>query len=219
MAAPTPDARKQSVVKKRIAVICGGGYINTVLCKRILDQGHEFTVIGRSRPTEFAPEHYDFVLFKLFKPLQSALLIVIFLQGRFSQYTLKVTNQKDAGALEIIGGNTRNLDDVRKSTSQSLAAHLRKLGGYILPGEAGVSETVADIHYARTLPKLVDEKDHSGSPHINSFGCLQGSDGLYMVNGAVFNQVAAKKPLSVSWLTRIGSATTLLQSWNPNERV
>ena len=78
MAAPTPDARKQSVVKKRIAVTGGGGYIGTVLRKRILGQVHELTVIGRSRPTEFAPEHYGFVLFELLKPLQSALLIVIF---------------------------------------------------------------------------------------------------------------------------------------------
>ena len=78
MAAPTPDARKQSVVKKHIALTVGVGYIGTVLCEWILDQGHELTVIGRSRPTEFAPEHYGFVLFELLKPLQSALLIVIF---------------------------------------------------------------------------------------------------------------------------------------------
>ena len=192
MATPTPNTRKQFVVKKRIAVTVGGGYIGTVLCKWTLDQEHELTVIGWPRPTEFAPEHYDFVLFGFLKPLQSALLMAIFfLPGRFSQYTLKVTNQKNAGALETIGGYTENLDDVMKSTNQSLAAHFRKLSGYLLPSGARVSEPGADTG---TLPIRVDEKDHSGSPHTNSFGCLQGSDGLYVADGAVFNQVAAKNP-------------------------
>ena len=216
MADPTPNIREQSVVKKHIALTVGVGYIGTVLCEWILDQGHELTAIGRLRPTGLALEHYDFALFGLLKSLQSALLIVIFLPGRFSQYTLKVTNQKDAGALEIIGGCTENLDDVMKSTSQSLAAYFRKLGGYALPGRAGVSEPGADTG---TLPMRVDEKYHSGSPHTNSFRCSQGSDGLYVVEGAVFNQVAAKNSLSILWLTRIGSATTLPQSWKTNERV
>lgn len=104
MADPNPNIRKQSVVKKHIALTVGVGYIVTVLCKRMLDQGHELTVIGRSRPTEFALEHYDFALFGLLKSLQSALLIVIFLPGRFSQYTLKSQTKKMPVRLKLSEG-------------------------------------------------------------------------------------------------------------------
>ncbi len=117
-----------------------------------------------------------------------------FLPGRFSQNTLKVTNQKDAGAIEVIGGYTENLDDVMKFTSRSLAVHFRKLGGYVLPGGVRVSEPGPDINYAGTLPMRVDAKDHSDNPYTNSFGCLLGSDGLYVVDGAVLKQVVAKIP-------------------------
>ena len=114
--------------------------------------------------------------------------------GRFSQNTLKVTNQKDAGAIEVIGGYTENLDDVMKSTSRSLAVHFGKLDGYVLPGGVRVSEPGPDINYAGTLPMRVDAKDHSDNPYTNSFGCLLGSDGLYVVDGAVLKQVVAKIP-------------------------
>ena len=81
-----------------------------------------------------------------------------------------------------------------KSTSRSLAVHFGKLDGYVLPGGVRVSEPGPDINCAGTLPMRVDAKDHSDNPYTNSFGCLLGSDGLYVVDGAVLKQVVAKIP-------------------------
>ena len=135
------------------------------------------------------------VAIRLFRALQPALLIAnCFLPGRFSQNTLKITNKNGATALEIVGGYTVNLDGVIKSTAKALSAHFRKLGGYALPGGVQASEPGADIHYAGTLPMCADGQNNGSNPHTNTFGCLQGSNGLYVVDGAVLNQVAAKNP-------------------------
>ena len=205
MANATPNTRKQSVVKKCFATTGGVlpkfnfalGQLGLELRSPELENTYANGVIFASSglPASEFNRQIPFsrlVAIRLFKAL---LIASFFLTGRFSQNTLKFTNQKDAGTLGVIGGYTENLDDVMKSTSRFLAVHFRKLGGYVLPGGVRVSEPGPDINYAGTLPICVDAKYHSDNPYTNSYGCLLGSDGLYVVDGAVLKQVAAKTPI------------------------
>ncbi|NQW01893.1 MAG: GMC family oxidoreductase [Rhodospirillales bacterium] len=132
---------------------------------------------------------------RLFRALQPALLIAnCFLPGRFSRNFLKVSDPAATGGVAISGGYQPGLDKVIKSTTRAMTRHFRKLGAYAVPGGARASEPGADIHYAGTLPMRADGTGSSAAPHTSSLGELAGSPGLYVVDGAVLNQVAAKNP-------------------------
>ena len=132
---------------------------------------------------------------RLLRVLQPALLIAnCFLAGRFSANVIKIADQAAPGAVTIRGGYSADLTAALPSVGRAMTGGFRKLGAYALPGGLRASEPGADIHYAGTLPMRAKGTGPSARPHTSIHGELAGGDGLYVVDGAVLNQVAAKNP-------------------------
>ncbi len=129
------------------------------------------------------------------RALQPALLVAnCFLPGKFSHNRLRLSRLQGRSQLLIRGAYAPGMDERVKATAKTLAAGFRRLGAPALPGGVRTSEPGADIHYAGTLPMRADGSAAEGEIHTDIHGRLQDTQGLYVVDGAVLNQVAAKNP-------------------------
>jgi choline dehydrogenase-like flavoprotein len=118
--------------------------------------------------------------------MPSLVFLNCFLPGSYSSHKMVLSK---SGELQIQGGYQTGFIAKVELTRLKLSRGFRQLGAYALPGGAKISEPGSDIHYAGTLPMGGKSKLAT-----DAYGQLSGVPGLYVVDGAVLPQLAAKNP-------------------------
>jgi choline dehydrogenase-like flavoprotein len=121
---------------------------------------------------------------RLSRALAPALLLAtIYLPGRFSRNTLRLTET----GLAITGEQPPDTVKALRDAGRRLARGMRRLGAFVLPGSFSPSPPGADAHYAGTLPM------GGPAPHGCSLdGEINACPGLHVVDGAALPVLPAR---------------------------
>lgn len=128
---------------------------------------------------------------RLARALAPALVLAtLYLPGRFSGDTIRVSRRARGAAVIVEGRRTDEATARRRADLARLRSHLARRGALSLPGSASSLQPGADAHYAGTLP-MAAANVASGEPRTTSFGELAGCPGLFIADGACLPRLPA----------------------------
>ncbi len=121
----------------------------------------------------------------LLRTLLPGLIVgLIYLPGECSASTGRLIRNPDGTSrLEITGGFAESFHPTRRHAITAVAAALRRLGAWLLPGSAKAYTPGAEVHYGGSLPL---------GQATDTWGELQAVPGLHVVDGALLPRMPAK---------------------------